>query len=68
MLLMLDLDGDRDVDLLWRGVLHPQGVVIWLNNGSEVFERPDPSASQSGGPAVIGSGSALCLLDIKATP
>ena len=33
-----DLDSDGDTDLLWRGGLPPQEVIVWLNDGSGRFE------------------------------
>src|SRR5262247_3666632 len=29
-----DIDNDGDIDLLWRGVRHPNDIFVWLNDGS----------------------------------
>ena len=51
-----DLDGDGDTDLLWRGVLPPNQVIIWLNDGSGRFECLCPPEPHDGGLAIGGLG------------
>jgi hypothetical protein len=42
-----DVDHDGDNDLIWTDLLHPDDVVIWLDDGRGRFERacPDKFAS-----------------------
>lgn len=37
-----DIDNDGDNDLIWSDLLHPDDVVIWLDDGSGRFERICP--------------------------
>jgi len=39
-----DIDNDGDNDLIWSDLLHPDDVVIWLDDGSGRFERVCPDA------------------------
>src|SRR2546429_8324041 len=39
-----DIDNDGDNDLIWSDLLHPNDVVIWLDDGSGRFERVCPDA------------------------
>src|SRR5262249_35071518 len=41
-LLAQDVNNDGDVDLIWTDLLHPDDVVIWINNGLGRFERICP--------------------------
>src|SRR5580704_6413627 len=34
-----DTNNDGDIDLVWTDLVHPDDVVVWLNNGSGQFER-----------------------------
>jgi hypothetical protein len=34
-----DINNDGDVDLVWSDLIHPDDVVVWLNDGSGQFER-----------------------------
>jgi hypothetical protein len=34
-----DTNNDGDVDLVWTDLVHPDDVVVWLNDGSGQFER-----------------------------
>ena len=34
-----DIDNDGYVDLVWSDLIHPEDVVVWLNDGSGRFER-----------------------------
>jgi hypothetical protein len=38
-LLAQDVNDDGEVDLIWTDLVHPDEVVIWLNNGLGRFER-----------------------------
>ena len=51
-----DLDSDGDTDLLWRGGLPPQEVIVWLNDGSGRFECLCPPEPHDGDLAIGGSG------------
>jgi len=37
-----DVDNDGDNDLIWTDLLHPDDVVIWLDDGTGHFERGCP--------------------------
>jgi hypothetical protein len=55
-----DIDNDGDNDLIWSDLLHPDDVVIWLDDGSGRFDRicPDRYAEAfviSDAPALGGS-------------
>lgn len=39
-----DVDHDGDNDLIWTDLLHPDDVVVWLDDGSGRFERVCPDA------------------------
>src|SRR5689334_21406316 len=43
-----DVDNDGDNDLIWSDLLHPEDVVIWLDDGSGRFDRvcPEPYAEE----------------------
>jgi hypothetical protein len=41
-LLAQDVNDDGEVDLIWTDLVHPEAVVIWLNNGLGNFERACP--------------------------
>jgi hypothetical protein len=43
-----DIDNDGDNDLIWSDLLHPDDVVIWLDDGSGRFERVCPDAYAAG--------------------
>jgi len=34
-----DIDNDGYVDLVWSDLIHPEDVVVWLNDGSGRFKR-----------------------------
>src|SRR5262245_11071628 len=38
-LLAQDVNDDGEVDLIWTDLVHPDSVVVWLNNGLGRFER-----------------------------
>lgn len=53
-----DVDNDGDNDLIWSDLVHPDNVVVWLDDGTGRFERskPDQRANEfvlSGGPALL---------------
>src|SRR5215470_8446476 len=37
-----DIDNDGDNDLIWSDLLHPDDVVVWLDDGGGRFERVCP--------------------------
>lgn len=37
-----DVDNDGDNDLIWTDLIHPEDVVIWLDDGTGRFERVCP--------------------------
>jgi hypothetical protein len=37
-----DVDDDGDNDLVWSDLLHPQDVIVWLDDGTGRFERAEP--------------------------
>jgi hypothetical protein len=41
-LLAQDVNDDGEVDLIWTDLVHPDAVVIWLNDGLGKFERACP--------------------------
>ena len=51
-----DLDSDSDTDLLWRGGLPPQEVIVWLNDGSGQFECLCPPEAGDRQAAIGGAG------------
>jgi|SRR5215471_7713947 len=38
-LLAQDVNDDGEVDLIWTDLVHPDAVIVWLNNGLGRFER-----------------------------
>lgn len=41
-LLAQDVNDDGEVDLIWTDLVHPDAVIVWLNNGRGRFERACP--------------------------
>jgi len=41
-LLAQDVNDDGEIDLIWTDLVHPEEVVVWLNNGRGRFERARP--------------------------
>jgi hypothetical protein len=57
-----DIDNDGDNDLIWSDLVHPDNVVVWLDDGTGRFERgkPDHLANEF----VLNGGPALLLAEI----
>lgn len=52
-----DVDHDGDSDLVWTDLIHPDDIVIWLDDGSGRFERVCPDAYA--GNLVLSDGPAF---------
>jgi len=57
-----DIDNDGDNDLIWSDLVHPDNVVVWLDDGTGRFERSKPD--QLANEFVLNGGPALLLAEI----